>query len=137
MMADGQRAYSEITYNAPEEWKGRCLPQRCLPQPPPSQPPPSDDWKQERWVEQGTSSGWWRCLACAKWITNDHLQTEAHESRVLKWKKAHEEVDESTRWRRDVLRTEKMEMEKVAEEMEKDSTSREVMEEMEKVAEAD
>ena len=43
-----------------------------------------------------------------------------------------------------VLRTEKMEMEKVAEEMEKvaeemekDSTSREVMEEMEKVAEAD
>ena len=63
---------------------------------------------------------------------------------MLKWKKAHEEVDESTRWRRDVLRTEKMEMEKVAEEMEKvaeemekDSTSREVMEEMEKVAEAD
>ena len=84
MMADGQWSYSQMTHDPPKEWEGGQSDSQG------PQPPPSDDWTEKPWVKQSTDDpGWFRCLPCAKWITDGHLEKETHKEKVRKWMSAH------------------------------------------------
>ena len=92
MMAGGQWSYSEITYDSPEEWQGATH-QGPLPRSTASssqQQPPLEDWTVQPWAKQDKIRlDWFVCLACNKWITQDHLDKKQHKDKVREWMIAH------------------------------------------------